>query len=84
MTNTEALELMLRLFTTAEFAEHAARSGVVPSQDDLQKFCHSVARASAIMITKMIEDDSIPEWEVDERLKAIIKDVANFTKRSKQ
>jgi hypothetical protein len=84
MTNVEALDMMLRLFATAEFARRAVRSGHMPPQDDLERFFKNVRRSAELMLYKMSDDDNIPEWEFEERVKSVFDELKIIDKSDKQ
>jgi hypothetical protein len=84
MTNIQAFDLMLRLFTTADLCQHAVKAGNMPTQDDLQKLLRGISRTSELIIYKMMEDDNIPEWEIDERFKAALDEFRTANKRSEK
>ena len=84
MTNTEALDIMLKLFTTAEFAKKSVELGRMPTQEEFQQFLRGVSRTAELMITKMMVDDNVAEWEIQERIEALFEEVSDIvnTKRS--
>jgi hypothetical protein len=84
MTNVEALDVMLRLFATSEFALRAVRSGHMPPQYELERFIKNVRRSAEFMLYKMADDDNIHEWEFDERVKAIFDEFNIVDKSDKQ
>jgi len=78
MTNTEALDLMLRLYITAESGDIAIKKGHVPSHEAVVSFYRIVVRTLQTLIDKAVEDDNIPEWEMNQRFNALLEELEMF------
>ena len=84
MTNTDALDLMLRLYITAESNKSALKKGHSPSQEAVAAFYQVVERTMHALIQKAIDDDHIPEWEMEQRWNALIEELKQFQEAAKE
>ena len=84
MTNTEALDLMLRLYITAESNKIALKQRHFPSPEAVANFYRAVARTMQTLIQKAIDDDNIPEWEMNQRFDALIEELKQFQEAAKE
>ena len=84
MTNTTALDLMLRLYITAESNKIALKQGQVPSRKKIAAFYQVVERTMHALIQKVIDDDHISEWEMEQRWNALIEELKQFHEAAKE
>ena len=82
MTNTKALDMMLRLYLTADSALNMVNAGHVPPPEALTSFFRVVLLTIHPLIQKAIEDDNIPEWEMDQRVNAILEQMEQIGKEA--
>jgi len=78
MTNTEALDLMLRLYITADSGSIALKQGHTPPPEAVVAFYRVVVKTMQGLIQKAIDDDKIPEWEIDQRFNDLLEELKQF------
>ena len=72
MTNTEALDMMLRLYATADAAYHAVKDGHFPPPEPLAAFCLVVVKTMEALMEKAMQDDNVSIWEMDQRFNKVL------------
>ena len=72
MTNIEALDLLLKLYATADTALIAIKGGDYPPPEALAAFCRIVVSTTQALLVKSMDDDNVSQWEVEQRYKAVL------------
>ena len=63
---------MLKLYATADTALDAVRAGNLPPPDALAAFCRIVVRTMEALMAKIMEDDNVSFWEMEQRFNAVL------------
>ena len=72
MTNTESLDMMLRLYATADAAYHAVKEGHFPPPEPLAAFFMVVVKTMVALMEKAMQDDKVSTWEMEQRFNMVL------------
>jgi len=68
LTNTQILDAAMQLFIATTYGKQYSSEGKVTSPEQLVSYLESVETFLRAVAVKLIQDDRISEWELEQRM----------------